>query len=1451
MARLFNDPETEDRLASEFETRRRQFQVRKQQATVDQAAAIAEVGKRYPYAEPGVQYAIAASGMPIDSPEAEELAAASGTEAVAQGQYLEPGAEVDASWFEENIWSPFKTAVRYTGTIAQGLYHEGIARPVMATLAQDEDIFGFDNPSYNPKYQGPDAWNQAYADVGDSPLVRAIKTDRSGVTPASEEEYLGSGFLPGGKLQADHRAQLDKLKAQHGGDISPGRMIATTLHMQPGGRAHALTSGLLDLAGGIALDPTGRALGVSSKVRAAQKAFGRNADIAPRTRAMLERAQIVGPRKSAVGEEVEEFLTREWSGRQLVNWLTETTDVDKVWRGLGKKVDRNTVVALADAGSADEVMGVLRGVLGDTIRTKPTVPGVRTAWRTSTFRNNIRLLGEMPGTHVDVQDLDKAMGQVDDFLNNAKVPADVRAKHVEAIARIADDDPTKASRVWGIVGQAMKDVEDALVLRGRPISRSLTTMVEDYEQELRKYFVNEIGENAIIPGKQATFTLAGREVALPRAHLLTEYADNAVPLPDARALKREVSNPVVRGVLDAADQIPLVNPASIDNFMGRVWKPVQLLRAAWVVRVIGEEQVRMGAAGMDSALRDPLSYIGWLVGQKGAKDVLGNPLKYAQEYVDAMSRGTMGFLDDMGGASVRTGDYVNVHKGDERYIAGAAGELNQLWNDELASVVAGKVVAMAGGPERPLTRAEVVNWLYSGEGRPILEKIASAPDKAEYLDNIGLVDAYVSSVWARINIKTGGSAEHLGNGAYRVTKPGDPELIEAIATGELRGEKIRWMEMATDPGHVKATRKHVGSVLSEKADVLPEMVKVPREITVRGKGGRDMARLNRHDKAINYLFNTLMSRPTNYLSRSPAFKQGYWDEMERLMPYMDQATQEAMFASAAREAGGWLPDKTLMRMRKIVDSPQAGDKITMLQVADELAKGHALHSVKDMLYDLSNKSQFADSFRVIFPFAEAFKEVMTTWAKIGTARPQNLRRVQQTVDSGFFQPDANGEEKFVYPFGSMLTSWIGGLGPDARVEMQGRASGLNMVTSSFIPGFGPAIQLPASQLIPDDEDWAWLEDIVIPFGRVDESRGAVAGTVEALLPAYMRKLITAVEANPETSTIFGNAVGDAMRALQAGGGYGPGPDEFQRLYKDARGKARALFFLRAAAQFVLPTGPEYEYSVKTDAGPEWQTFETLRDEYSAMGEDTAAGGWDTAAQRFIEKHGVDVAMVMQGKAKPMKERASSRVGIKWEQDNPDLVERYGNVIGFFAPEADVDEPEDYAAYQRLIRTGALKPLTPEQQLRLSNDRIADNVYETAKAALGDTIDDQERQLLRDLSSALKREYPGYADTFGVPDAADTETRIDELTRAAMEPALKDSETAQAIRTYTEARTLMLQTLNQSGLNSFTSVTAQPVANLLRELGDTLALEKPAFDRVWNDVFRFELGDEAVMTEVAA
>ena len=104
----------------------------------------------------------------------------------------------------------------------------------------------------------------------------------------------------------------------------------------------------------------------------------------------------------------------------------------------------------------------------------------------------------------------------------------------------------------------------------------------------------------------------------------------------------------------------------IDSYYSDFWKPFVLLRGAWLLRVVGEEQLRMYTKGYDNIFSRPLSVLSlgllkkpstseaarWTSKNVKFTDLLGNPLDDALEWQQASSRryGSNNFDHLFGGA---------------------------------------------------------------------------------------------------------------------------------------------------------------------------------------------------------------------------------------------------------------------------------------------------------------------------------------------------------------------------------------------------------------------------------------------------------------------------------------------------------------------------------------------------------------------------------------------------------------------------------------------------------------------------------------------------------------------------------------------------------------------------------------------------------------------------------
>src|SRR5690606_13313674 len=133
--------------------------------------------------------------------------------------------------------------------------------------------------------------------------------------------------------------------------------------------------------------------------------------------------------------------------------------------------------------------------------------------------------------------------------------------------------------------------------------------------------------------------------------------------------------------------------AVMDNvFMDRVWKPSRLLRPAWPLRVVGEEQFRIAAAGFDSAVSHPMSYVAMVMGYRRdgrLRRLIGDAgdgrfldpegtsaWESVAEHTQAMNRAQRTWVLPTGGGSGGRFDPYAYYRGDTGY--------HEAWTDLLA-----------------------------------------------------------------------------------------------------------------------------------------------------------------------------------------------------------------------------------------------------------------------------------------------------------------------------------------------------------------------------------------------------------------------------------------------------------------------------------------------------------------------------------------------------------------------------------------------------------------------------------------------------------------------------------------------------------------------------------------------------------------------------------------------
>lgn len=976
----------------------------------------------------------------------------------------------------------------------------------------------------------------------------------------------------------------------------------------------------------------------------------------------------------------------------------------------------------------------------------------------------------------------------------------------------------EAVKQWraGTKRSGPRNAKDAQVVK--MIENGITKWFDDLD-ELRRYATID-GANQPFVGSRFTTLANGDMIEQPTAMLLSEYLNRGFSLPQAREVRRAVSK-ISWAVSNDALDLKLL-PGVFDVYMQKIWKPLVLLRVAFPLRVQADNQLRMAAAGLDSVFHHPLDWLSWSIADPTMEGAVQSALKGISRVIPERgdgallrarrARGETGIIarevtDNLGiptevfdsimaarkaqaamthGGSSLLGYTPGIRNaGDVVYTVlakGAAGQnapngFMQAWVTEFLQLSSDEIA-----PRVARSKDDAIEWfLHSNQGRKARNALADTKQKQVLVDNAaakaeGYASAddaaatYIEGVWARIHEKAGGkvTAERLesGRSVYSIAPGGDGnmELINAIASGKMKvGDEI--LDLPTVGGNrfTRLTDEFNATYYDEWA---PDVVKIHDQ--AKSPLGKIPSSA---DTMVARLFEALASKPENVLSRSPAFRQFYWQRVEELMPFMDDASRNQIIRGAKAAN---LDGETLARMaKKNIDSTAA--RTVDIEAVENIAMAYSLDKTKELLYDLHKRSNFMDIARNVFPFGEAWVEILTRWSKLAYDNPETLRRFQQVVEggrrSGFVTVDqVTGKEVFNYPGGGLLANWmmagagpagpiaggaggaaagfavggipgavIGGIGGGAAgalasgqiagdkggatLAIQGQVQGLNLATASYLPGLGPIVQVPLSMLFGSGwveskpNQFGWIKDQIFPFG--DPTINSIDDVARLGIPAWGKKILQPLSTgDPDFARLHAHSTMDVIRALLQTPGYSKEtPEEWLKLKNDAGKIAGNLSIIRGFLQFGLPTGPQVRYyaAAKTE-DPEtngvFYAFQTLASEYRKMLEDNNFD--DVAAfDEFKQRFGLDPVDFITSKTTAEVRRGATKPSLTFELTNQASFDRFPLTAYYAAPDDPLDE-FDLRGWSRQLDEGTRQPYTPEQWVSARNHTLGSMAYEEAK-----------------------------------------------------------------------------------------------------------------------------------------
>lgn len=1024
------------------------------------------------------------------------------------------------------------------------------------------------------------------------------------------------------------------------------------------------------------------------------------------------------------------------------------------------------------------------------------------------------------------------------------------------------------------------------------VTQGLTRAYADELEKMRAYDTTATGEPIDVSRSLLSGSLipVGKTGALPSPASLSHLTQGRIPLLNARDIRRSLApypNLLANPLIDV--------PVTAMRFItGQVFKPLVLLRGAYTVRVTMDAHARMAFAGDDGLFNHPIRAIQWMRHKRGDIDDIdefGNVTRMSETQkaglerlkidpdvirdemtyeVRIMEQGQRKFSD---GPAPAMRDRVNAYwdkdalDPPENFVRGFGEELRRLHTDAVIRQVARAKVGehvkglrpgfvngrfadeeayrrVAGQDIRDHTGGLVregiegtKDWLFEGTGKTFRKQLARGSKKFRDLgtgrngDPVGMRQASDQFIDLQDNI-------------LRDFTLNDPVMDLIVATGKIGDEPLMGKDGALNPKALSALADHLRENPGRRS-----VSTLKRGLPPTQDSGKFAATLN---GAVESLFDWFAAKPDDWWSRNPVFKQRRLNELAKQVTVADPQTQRKI-VSILRANGA---DKRLVKQ---AEQAQASGRVGTLTY-DEVnlvAKARAFDQAKDLLYDVSTRSNWGDSLAILVPFADAFADSVRTYTKLVKDNPLTLGRPSLAYQGardydpdgdgkGFFYKDEFGKEVFAFPMSGRFTELLTGVpvGLDAPVQ------NLNIATTSVIPGFGPAVALAASAVLPDDPEYDWLRNTIIPYGEKDFSSGAL----ESFFPAWLTKWTTsqwgpfsAAGRTGAQDRAYAASVRDTMEYLASTPEYSlEGLTDNERidaqteLVEEARSRAKVLWLVRGMAQFWAPSPPSFDF-VQADKDGKLITQVELARVYREMENDTEAGGYRTAAQRFLARYGEQAFLTTvsntEGK-EGFSPAAPTKANDEFLRRHPEVADKYPLAFGLFL---DTDGEFDPKAYRRQQDSGQRVPLSPEEALLRVNRRLGGVAYEAEKTRLEeqgyDLDDDEVRDYLRVVRGDIARMHPGWT---AQADPTKTPKLIQEVVLAANDPVLGETDAGQALRAYLGARDQVLTQAQTAGVDWTKAKTARAARRWLRDYAGQLSEVSPQFGVLFDRSLMSEL-----------
>ena len=809
--------------------------------------------------------------------------------------------------------------------------------------------------------------------------------------------------------------------------------------------------------------------------------------------------------------------------------------------------------------------------------------------------------------------------------------------------------------------KAQKDAIKRTVLRHHPDAtpQQILDLQEDFAASARGVSIvldNVVKYDADVGSTLKYIDPDSGETVLMNVPLTPVQLKQSFVTVDAKGLDRFLrhSSSRVSGAWEAKD----IAGEGIRAVM-RLWRPAMLLRPAWAIRVVGDEQLRMmsrlsvlgeGTSAGNGPLWELLTssrgdYVDEAL-RRGLQQVSERRLKTGRALrtgvIGAIAGGPVGFGVGAGASLARNNRAIRgllrkTHAIEEAKKTGDQTALRELGVGNLG-VNGYEVQAAFGDALAPQLAWQKLNSANRQAGYLLDESTRMQHNRlsvelgawnevlipAEATSRRG-IDRF-ANFWERIvNDQWGGEMgaivwdDSLGSAADRAGAlvqwlegtPSGQEFAHDIALWIKHEGADGWADIAVaaadrmlSDGSLRARlargeRVSLNDVRKTAADNDASWRDLVGDVHGQEQtlvGKNTIGERGRG--VIDNLYERMGTLPTDTLSRNPYFRRIYETGVRRRLKDFKKGEGYEVSEGALRQL-------------------------------ESSARREALQETRYLLYDLAETSQFGAVMKNVMPFFNAWQEVLSRWAGLTANNPVFTARMFKAIhpdvelgDTFETVEDDQGNRFFQFRApefarGILGSGYFGEASDDLGV-IRFRADSLNMITQG-LPGFGPIVQIPVSKLVIAEPELEEALGFVLPYGPVS--------SFESMLPAWGKRfksyLSNDQSSESQTATIMITRMADMANGDLEQIDFDDG-NAVAEFIADAQRDSKSMMLVRAVASAFSPASvgfhSPYQSYIDAYRGFKSDDPSTAGDKFMELLLDEGNEGFFALAARFSKNN---------------------------------------------------------------------------------------------------------------------------------------------------------------------------------------------------------------------------------------